>query len=176
MDVNYISYTLHSQLICSSICAKRGCWLFTWDDNSMECGVFDDTLNAKIYNVPAPLSLKTYFRYTINGKQLVRSLVKDVWNNVKTNCENLGGQLYYSGDVTRILLLHNVLGEDRLWVGIYRIPGETIFRDINGQQILYSLPWLPSDPNFENQFSIGYKLGGLADFYATVQFYGICEI
>ncbi|KAK7084579.1 hypothetical protein SK128_007881 [Halocaridina rubra] len=163
-------------LKCASLCATRDCWLFTWDDSSMECGVFDSTLNAKVYNVPAPLSLISYFRYTINGKRLVRSLVKDVWNNVKTDCENLGGQLYYSGDVTKILLLHNVFGEDYLWIAIYRLPGEYIFRDINGQQITYSLPWLPTDPGMGTQYSVGYRLGGLADFSASSVSYGICEI
>ncbi|KAK7084578.1 hypothetical protein SK128_007880 [Halocaridina rubra] len=169
MDVNYMTFMLPSKATCVSVCLRRGCWLFTWDDSSMECGVFDDTLTAPVSNVAAPLSQKTYFRYEINGKRLVKSSFQGTWYNVKIHCENIGGQLFYSDDMTHILLLHNVFGVDKIWVGIYRNQGDTFYRDINGQQILYSLPWLPGKPSSEGQFYVAYNLGGLSDFNAVKQ-------
>ncbi|XP_066956347.1 uncharacterized protein [Macrobrachium rosenbergii] len=154
-DANLRGHSAHSSLYptvqrCAMICTSTlGCWAYTWDKSSHECGLLDGLTSEVTTETPPSSSLITYYASTVNGKTMKMTTGVGYWQWARAECETMGGRLYLPDDTTHMLLLHHVLNASYIWIGMYHNPGDDLvtWYDMDGNPTQTRMLWASGQPN-----------------------------
>ncbi|XP_064104991.1 uncharacterized protein LOC135214545 [Macrobrachium nipponense] len=176
----YVQFNTTNAIHCSSTCnANPSCWIYTWDTETKECGLLQ-SLSWPVTTVAAPPSLRTHYIKGMNGKVLDRTSIKGYWSIVKTECEGIGGRLHMPPDSTYSRLIHYLLGEEKLWVGMSRKPTDDMYTwfDMDGNPAVTKMEWRPKNPNNAggDQFYMATWNGTMNDDGTIYIYYGLCDV